>query len=60
MIQISDEQMRGILKRRDALYKLQPKCSECGSDQTQLMGSQPPAKWRCRRCKYRFTLEPKT
>lgn len=36
-----------------------PKCPACGHEQVQLlMRHTPPAEWRCRICKHRFTYEP--
>jgi len=52
--------INGILRRRKLLDKYTPRCPKCYSEQVQLFAgaSSPPAKWKCRRCKMRFTDEP--
>jgi len=56
----SDQEIRDILRRREAIYKHQPECPSCRSKQVQVMFQQKPARWRCRACKHQFISEPET
>lgn len=54
----SHSELRDILRRQEQLHKHQPTCPSCATNQVQLVGREPPARWRCRRCKHWFTSEP--
>ena len=51
--------LQRIAKRQRFLQLRAPRCQFCAHDQVQLVhATKPPAEWRCRICKTRFTYEP--
>lgn len=44
--------------RCDAIMRHRPCCPKCRDEQVQIKSMDPPAKWRCRKCKHRFVSEP--
>lgn len=49
-----------MYERRMLAMKLQPICSECGTQQVQLTSWETSdCEFKCRRCKYKFTIEVK-
>lgn len=52
--------LEALTIRRFYLSRNVPACPKCGDPQVQLTDiSQNPAAWKCRKCKTRFTFEPK-
>ena len=51
-------EIKEILARQDEIYRHQPSCPSCSSQQVQIMFTVNPARWRCRECKRWFTSEP--
>jgi len=55
---MTDDNMRSILKRQEALQSHHPQCQSCHSDQVQLIRKNAPARWKCRRCGNTYDSEP--
>lgn len=57
---LTEEDVVEVLARQDAInaHARTLTCESCGSDQLQIVRYYPPAQWKCRLCKYRFTSEP--
>lgn len=47
-----------VLARQDLLWRNVPRCPSCGTEQVQLIKTEPPAVWKCRKCKNRWGFEP--
>ena len=43
-------------EKNEAVYRIQPTCSECGTKQVQIMNVDKQ-EWRCRKCGLEFTTE---
>ena len=59
-----DAAIEAARRRREFVCQAAPHCPICDAygqkaDQVQIMREAPPAKWRCRICKHRWTYEPK-
>lgn len=48
----------GVIARQKFLYANTPKCERCGDEQVELVAKAPPALWKCRDCKHKFSFEP--
>ena len=44
--------------RREAVCKHPPVCPVCSSEQVQIIETEVPARWKCRRCQLAFAHEP--